>query len=93
MGNVTIDAGAVTALLEQGKSLLPSGITHVDGEFHPGDLIQVLDADGQEVARGLSNYGSEELQRIQGRKSSEIQELLGHKHDDEVIHRNNMVCR
>lgn len=93
MGTVSIDPGAVTALLKQGKSLLPSGITQVDGEFHPGDLVQVLNSEGQEVARGLTNYGDEELRRIQGRKSMEIQQLLGYKHYDEVIHRNNMVCR
>jgi glutamate 5-kinase len=93
MGTVTIDQGAVTALLEKGKSLLPSGITHVEGEFHPGDLVQILDATGQEIARGLSNYGDEELRKIQGRKSTEIRGILGHKHYDEVIHRNNMVCR
>jgi glutamate 5-kinase len=91
-GTLKIDEGAAIALLERGKSLLPSGIVNVIGEFSPGDLVRVVDGYDREIARGLSNYGASDLCRIIGRKSSEITKILGHKSYDEVIHRNNMVC-
>lgn len=91
-GSIKIDEGAACAILERGKSLLPSGITEVKGSFDPGDLIQVMNAEGREIARGLTNYGHDEIQQIMGHKSSEIDKLLGHKNFDEIIHRNNLVC-
>lgn len=91
-GTVRVDEGAVRALVSQGKSLLPSGIIQVEGEFGPGDLIAIANSEGQEIARGLTHYSDEELRRIMGRKCSDIQEILGYKHYDEVVHRNNMVC-
>lgn len=92
VGTLQIDAGAVNALVKQGKSLLPSGIVAVEGHFGAGDLIRITDSEGREIARGLTHYGDEELRKIMGRKCSEIQGLLGYKHYDEVVHRNNMVC-
>ena len=92
MGSLKVDEGATEALLERGKSLLPSGIVDVIGEFNPGDLVRVVDGSDREIARGLSNYGTSDLRRIIGRKSSEITHILGYKFYDEVIHRNNLVC-
>ncbi len=91
-GEVHIDSGAVTALLKFKKSLLPSGITSVQGKFEVGDLIRVLDDSGKEIARGLSNFGSEEIEKIKGENTANLQTILGYKTYEEVIHRNNMVC-
>ena len=59
--------------------------------FHAGDVVSILGVEGQEFARGLVNYSAEEVERIKGRRSSEIEQVLGYKHSDEVIHRNNLV--
>jgi glutamate 5-kinase len=90
-GKLSLDAGAVKAVREQGKSLLPAGIRKVAGDFEQGALVAMLDPDGREVARGLVNYSSEELVRIRGHHSAEIEAVLGHKPYDEAIHRNNLV--
>ena len=90
-GKLTLDPGAIRAVREQGKSLLPAGIRKVAGEFGAGDLVSLHDDEGSEVARGLVNYGSVELVRIRGHHSAEIEQVLGYKHYDEAIHRNNMV--
>ncbi len=90
-GQIRVDAGARKALVEGGKSLLAAGIVGVSGQFEEGDVVQVLDEDGRELARGLVNYGAEELARIQGRSTQEIHEILGYKYFDEVIHRDNLV--
>lgn len=90
-GRLTLDAGAVRAVRELGKSLLPAGIRVVDGEFEPGDLVALVDGQGAEVARGLVNYSATELALIRGRQSGEIEQVLGYKHYDEAIHRNNLV--
>jgi glutamate 5-kinase len=90
-GKLVVDAGACRALVEHGKSLLPSGIKQVEGRFAVGDMISCVGADGVEVARGLSNYHSYEIERIQGRKTHEIEAVLGYKSYDEVIHRDNLV--
>ncbi len=89
-GAVTLDAGAVKAL-QGGKSLLPAGVTAVDGGFERGDLIRVLDPAGLEVARGLSAYGAEDAGRIKGRKSREIETILGWRGREELIHRDDLV--
>lgn len=89
-GEIQIDHGAEQALLKQGKSLLPSGITSIRGEFDEGDLIRIINLDGQELGRGLTNYGKEPLLKIQGKNSSEIINILGFKTADEVIHRDNL---
>ncbi len=93
-GKVLVDDGAAKALLEAGKSLLPVGVVSVEGEFEAGDMVSVWMPDGsdrREIARGLVNYGSEELRKIQGCKSKDIHRLLGHRDFDEAIHRDNLV--
>jgi glutamate 5-kinase len=89
-GSVRVDAGAVQAL-GRGKSLLPAGVTTVEGRFERGDALIVRDADGRELARGLSAYSSEDAERIRGRKSSEIEAILGFRGRDELIHRDDLV--
>jgi glutamate 5-kinase len=89
-GAITIDAGALRALLE-GRSLLPAGVTGARGRFDRGDTVSVLAADGSEVARGIIAYSDADAARIMGRKSSEIAELLGFRGRDEMIHRDDLV--
>jgi len=90
-GTVRVDAGARQALVERGKSLLPSGIVGVEGSFGRGDVVRVSGPDGQEFARGLTNYSAAEISRIMGRHSSHIRRVLGYSHYDEVIHRDNLA--
>ncbi len=85
-----VDPGAAQALA-RGSSLLPVGVKSVEGEFERGNSIRVLEMGGREIARGISNYGSKELARIIGRKSDEIEEILGFNFGDEVIHRNDLI--
>jgi glutamate 5-kinase len=92
-GAVRVDAGALRALREDGKSLLPIGVVEVVGEFERGEAVAVLDADGQEIARGLSNYGASDARRIARRASSEIEAVLGFVEEPELIHRDNLVLR
>ena len=89
-GAITIDAGALRALLE-GRSLLPAGVTGTRGRFDRGDTVSVLAADGVEIARGIIAYSDGDAARIMGRKSSEIAELLGFRGRDEMIHRDDLV--
>lgn len=89
-GEIYVDAGAVAALAH-GKSLLPAGVTKVVGRFKRGDAVVVRDAAGHEVARGLSAYSSGEAERLRGRKSGEIEALLGFHGRDEIIHRDDLV--
>jgi glutamate 5-kinase len=89
-GAITIDAGALRALLE-GRSLLPAGVTGTRGRFDRGDTVSVLASDGSEVARGIVAYSDGDAARIMGRKSSEIAELLGFRGRDEMIHRDDLV--
>ena len=91
-GRLTVDAGASRALTRDRKSLLPSGLVAVDGDFASGEVVAVLDAaDGREFARGLVNFDADELRKIRGAKTQEIEERLGYKSFDEVIHRDNLV--
>jgi glutamate 5-kinase len=90
-GSVTLDDGAVKALTSRGKSLLPSGITKVAGNFNVGDAISCMCPRGKKVAKGLTNYSSQDLAIIKGKKTSEIEKALGYKYSDEVIHRDNLV--
>jgi glutamate 5-kinase len=90
-GDLRVDEGAVGALRDRGKSLLPSGITSVTGRFGAGDLVRILDPRGREFARGLTEYTSEEIRTIQGLRTSEIERTLGYKSTDEVIHRDDLV--
>lgn len=90
-GNIVIDVGAIKALIHGGKSLLPSGIVTVEGNFETGDAVYCLDTEGKRIAKGLINYSSSEIDRIKGRKTSEIEKILGYKYSDEAIHRDNLV--
>jgi len=90
-GKVTLDAGAIKALLQDGKSLLPIGVVAVDGSFERGDVIACIDMQGREIARGLVNYNAVETARILRQPSSEIAKILGYVDEPELMHRNNLV--
>jgi glutamate 5-kinase len=90
-GKVTLDAGAVSVIRQQGRSILPVGITSVEGEFTRGELVLCTDQSGNEIARGLVNYNADEARRIMGHASSEIEALLGYEDEPELIHRDNLV--
>jgi len=90
-GRITVDDGAKKALVENSKSLLSSGITGKGGTFKAGDVVGIFDQRGKEFARGLTNYSSGEVTRIQGLKTGEIESRLGYKDHDEVVHRDNLV--
>src|SRR6185436_17189353 len=90
-GAVVVDDGAAAKLRDGGKSLLPIGVVEVQGDFHRGDVIAVRRASGEEIGRGLSNYGSAEARLIARRPSSEIGRLLGFASEPELIHRDNLV--
>ncbi|RMG33420.1 MAG: glutamate 5-kinase [Planctomycetota bacterium] len=90
-GRIVVDAGACRALCRDGRSLLPIGITRVEGRFERGDVIAVCGPDGGEFARGLTNYGSEDLKRLAGKRTSAIAEELGNMPYVEAIHRDNLV--
>ena len=90
-GELRIDAGASEALRTRGRSLLPAGITAVSGSFQMGDPVRCVDPAGREVARGLVAYSAEEVARILGRSTREIEQVLGYSNGDEVIHRDNLV--
>jgi glutamate 5-kinase len=92
-GKLFLDDGARDALMEGGKSLLPSGIQGVEGGFDRGDAVRLCDMHGDEFAKGVINYALPELLRIMGKKSSEIEAVLGYKYGDEVIHRDNLVLK
>jgi glutamate 5-kinase len=91
-GSLGLDAGAVGALLREGKSLLPIGVKSVIGDFERGALVACLAPDGTEAARGLVNYSSLEARRIAGKPSSQIEPTLGYIDEPELIHRDNLVC-
>jgi glutamate 5-kinase len=90
-GEILIDSGAEKAIVENGKSLLPSGIQGVTGKFRLGNSVTLMNASGKEIAVGMVNYDSGDIQKIMGAKTSEIESRLGFKHDDEVIHRDNLI--
>lgn len=91
LGKLLLDDGAVRAIRKAGKSLLPAGIIGVEGSFDSHDPVKLCDRHGQEVARGLVNYSSTELAKIQGRRSDEIALVLGYAGDETVVHRDNLV--
>ena len=90
-GAITVDAGAAAKLLGSGTSLLPIGMTAVEGDFSRGDVIAVRDAAGVEIARGLANYASTEARLISRKPSSDIEKLLGYAAEPEMLHRDNLV--
>jgi glutamate 5-kinase len=90
-GRLIIDDGAKKALLDKGKSLLPSGVIDVEGDFDLGDPVSCVDREGTSLAKGLVNFSSAEIRKIMGLKTSQIYQVLGHKDYDEIIHRDNLV--
>ncbi|BAU42907.1 glutamate 5-kinase [Leptolyngbya sp. O-77] len=90
-GKLYLDKGAVNAIRQAGKSLLAAGIAEVEGEFQPQDAVQLCDQSGQEIARGIVNYSSAELQQIRGRHSDDIPKILGYAGAETVVHRDNLV--
>ena len=90
-GRLTLDEGAARVLREQGRSLLAVGVRAVSGEFSRGEVVACVDAQGREVARGLVNYGADDVRRIMGQPSSRIADILGWVDDEEIIHRDNLV--
>ena len=90
-GKITLDEGAVKALTVEGKSLLPIGVTNATGNFERGEVVNCIDLEGREIARGLVNYSAMETQKILRCPSSEIESILGYVDELELIHRNNLV--
>lgn len=90
-GQVRVDAGAARALAGGRVSLLPGGVLDAQGEFHRGDLVAIVDADGHAIARGISQYGAAEVRRLAGRHSREIGGVLGYSYGDEVVHRDDLI--
>jgi glutamate 5-kinase len=90
-GRIIVDDGAKKAISQKGKSLLPSGVRAAEGKFSLGDPVVLVDLQGQPFAKGLANYGSAEINKIKGLKSTEVENKLGYKNTDEVIHRDDLV--
>ncbi|QCD53414.1 glutamate 5-kinase [Campylobacter sp. RM16192] len=89
-GTIIIDEGAAKAL-KNGKSLLSVGIKGISGEFERGQIVEILNSKDELIAKGISNYSSSEIMLIKGRKSEEIEEILGHKYDDDIVHIDNLL--
>lgn len=90
-GKIKVDTGAKEALAKGNKSLLSSGIIGAEGEFKRGDIVKITDTTGKEFARGIANYSSLEIEKIKGLKTAQIAKALGYQHEDEVVHRDNLV--
>lgn len=90
-GEIEVDDGAKKAILKDGKSLLPSGILKTRGNFIGGSAILIVDSSNQGLAKGLTNYSKKEIEQIKGKNSAQIEEMLGYKYADEVVHRDNLV--
>ena len=91
VGKIYLDPGAVIAIVASGRSLLPAGIMRIEGEFEATDAVQLCEAGGKEIGRGIVNYSRSELDRIQGHQSTDIIDLLGYVGEETVIHRDNLV--
>lgn len=90
-GRIIVDAGAAKVLRKHGRSLLPSGVISVEGDFERGACVRICTRDGIEIGRGITDYSSRECLLILGRQSSELEDVLGYRYGDEVIHRDNLV--
>jgi glutamate 5-kinase len=90
-GDIKVDKGAARAICKEGRSLLPIGILHVEGSFSEGAMVRCIDPDGVTFARGLVNYRASDIRKLIGLRTNQIEKRLGHKHYDEVIHRDNLV--
>jgi glutamate 5-kinase len=91
VGEIIVDQGARDAIVSNGKSLLPTGVVDIQGHFERGDSTSLFDLHRNEFARGLVNYNREELGKIKGRQSREIEGILGYRYYDEIIHRDDLV--
>lgn len=91
VGAIVVDDGAVRALVEKHRSLLPAGVVRVEGHFEKGGLVAIRSPDGRTIARGLSNYSAPTIQQIRGKKTAEVRSALGPAAYEEVVHRNNLV--
>lgn len=92
-GKIVVNDGAKKMIINNGKSVLAAGIIDVIGNFSSGDMVAVIDKEGNQIARGFVNYSAAEIDRIKGKHSSDIEEVLGYKDFDEVIHRDNLVLQ
>jgi len=90
-GHIRVDAGAASALAGDRVSLLPGGVVDAQGEFHRGDLVEIVDPSGVAIARGLCQYSAAEIRRLAGRHSREIDAVLGYNHGDEIVHRDDLT--
>jgi glutamate 5-kinase len=90
-GKLAVDTGAAKAIKEQNKSLLPAGIKELIGDFESGDVVEIIDLQGNRLAQGITNYSSTDVAIIKGCRSAQIASLLGYEYGAEVVHRNNMV--
>jgi glutamate 5-kinase len=90
-GTLVLDAGAVAALRERGKSLLPAGVRDLSGNFSRGEMVVLQDEQGRIIARGLANYGAEDARKLIGKPSSMIESLLGYMGEVELVHRDNLA--
>jgi glutamate 5-kinase len=90
-GRLTLDQGACNAITRNGKSLLPSGVVEVEGQFGVGDPVRCVDLQNHPIAVGLTNFNSDDLRKIKGMRSDMIEKVLGIKESDEVMHRDNLV--
>jgi glutamate 5-kinase len=90
-GGIQVDAGAVRALAGGRASLLPGGVRAVNGDFHRGDLVEIVDEQGRAIARGLSQYGAGEVKRLAGRHSRDIETVLGYSYGAEIVHRDDLA--
>ena len=90
-GQITVDAGASGALVDDHRSLLPAGIKSVEGDFNRGESVYVVDSNGKKIACGIANYAARDIAKIRGLRSNRIEETLGYHYGQEVVHRNNLV--
>lgn len=90
-GTIVVDEGAKEALLSRGRSLLPAGIIQVEGSFQRGDTITIQTAQGLEIARGIVQYSSDDLQRLAGQQSEAIETILGYTYGAVAVHRNDLI--
>jgi glutamate 5-kinase len=90
-GTLVVDEGAMRALVERKRSLLPAGVVAVRGTFRAGDAVSIVGSDAREVARGLARYDSRDVERLLGARSEHIEERLGFHRGDEIVHRDDLV--
>jgi len=90
-GKLFVDDGAREAIVNRGKSLLPSGVKRIEGEFLSGDTVAICDADGIEFACGLVNFSHVQLEKIMGKKTADVEVVLGSRRSYEAVHRDNLV--